>query len=76
LPGWHLEFFAFYQYLKNILEIFAIIECSLFCISSRLEEFAIFGELYMMQIPDAMWVRFEACLEVARPNLNKISISA
>lgn len=28
----------------------------------------------MMQIPGAVLVRFEACLEVARSNLNKIGI--
>lgn len=45
-----------------ILEEFAMLEYSLFCISSRMKGYTIFGELHMIQIPGAVLARFEACL--------------
>ncbi len=39
-----------------------MLEYSLFCISSRMKGYAIFGELPMIQVPGAVLERFEARL--------------
>lgn len=55
----------------NNLEKFAMFDCSLFCISSRIQGYTILGELHMIQVPDTLPTSFEACL--TEKNIQKIS---